>query len=55
MNRIKVLKEPKFDKMAENEITKIKGGFCLYCRKATRILSNKTGLGVTIGLSRHTS
>ncbi len=37
MNRIQVLRESKFNKMTEVEMTHVKGGwFCLLCKKQAR-------------------
>ncbi len=47
MNRIQVLRESKFNKMTEVEMTEIKGGgICIRCLKRAR-----NGLTVSIGIT----
>ncbi len=48
MNRINVLRESKFNKMTEVQMTHVKGGgICLFCVKRARFW--KSGLGLNLG------
>ena len=52
MDRIKVLRESKFNKMSETEMTKVKGGaVCLLCVKRAR-KAWKNGLELTFNSDR---